>query len=100
MTIIKIYEKYCGDKIPVLLGLNIYLLFIILGMNSLFTITGMSTVRYCSVVRLERSWHAHNINIRIWTSHYIQAFWFFSMMFAVPPLTGFGQYIHDASKIW
>ena len=74
---------------------NVYLT----GLNSLFTITGMATVRYFSVVRLERSWHTHDPTLRIWSSLNIQTCWIASFIFATPPLAGFGQYTPDISKI-
>ena len=54
----------------------------------MFTIAGMATVRYFSVVKLERSWHTHDPNIRIWSSFNIQTCWISSFIFAAPPLAG------------
>ena len=67
-------------------------------MNSLYTIMGMALVRYLSVVKLERSWHMQT-NIRFWSSRHLHLFWVLSMIFAIPPLAGLGQYAKDTSKI-
>ena len=68
------------------------------GMNSLYTITGMATVRYLSVVRLQRSWHTET-NITFWSSRCIWVIWGVSLIFAAPPLVGLGQYVKDISQI-
>ena len=68
-------------------------------MNSLYTITGMATVRYLSVVRLDCTWHAQT-NITFWSSRYIRSIWGLSLVLSMPPLFGFGTYVIDISKIW
>ena len=68
-------------------------------MNSLFTITGMATVRYLSVVRLDCSWHIQT-SITFCSSRYIRLIWGLSLIFAIPPLTGIGAYVIDISEIW
>ena len=62
------------------------------------TITALAIVRYLSVVQLQRTWHAHK-NIKIWGSKYIWVLWILSLIFAVPPLFGLGNYEKDASKL-
>ena len=69
----------------------------ILGMSSLFTITGMSVVRYLSVVCLQRTWHTRTNN-KYWDSKHIWLLWGLSFLFAAPPLVGLGQYRKDLSK--
>ena len=69
------------------------------GLNSLFTVVSMAGVRYSSIVRLERFWHSQTRN-NFWSSPYILKLWGIALIFAIPPLVGFGEYKQDASEIW
>ena len=69
------------------------------GLNSLFTVVSMAGVRYSSVVRLERFWHSQTRS-NFWSSPYILKLWGIALLFAIPPMVGFGEYKLDASEIW
>ena len=67
-------------------------------MSSLYTITAMAAIRYSSVVRNERSWHLVT-DVKFLTSRYVQLIWVCSIIVAIPPLIGFGNYVKDAVNI-
>ena len=76
-----------------------YYVFYFEGLNSLFTVVSMAGVRYSSIVRLERFWHSQTRN-NFWSSPYILKLWGIGLIFAIPPLVGFGEYKQDSSEIW
>ena len=65
-----------------------------LGMGSLYTITAMAAIRYKSVIRFERWWHMLTIG-SYFSSNYVRLIWSFSLLLAVPPMVGFGNYVID-----
>ena len=69
----------------------------LLGMNSLYTITGMAVVRYLSVVRLERAWHLPT-KTTFFATRYIWIIWSLSFLIAAPPLIGWGRYAKDKAE--
>ena len=81
-----------------IIALNNYFISSLIGMNSLYTITGMATVRYLSVVRLDCSWHAQT-SITFWSSRYIRLIWGLAFVLSLPPLLGVGTYVIDMSKL-
>ena len=58
----------------------------------------MALIRYYSVVRFERSWHIATQEDFL-TSRYVQAIWAFSLLIAIPPIFGIGQYTPDVGMI-
>ena len=68
-------------------------------MNSLFSIMALANVRYLSVVRMQRKWHSE-IKSSFWSSKYLWYLWGMALMFAAPPLVGFGQYQKDEPLSW
>ena len=69
-----------------------------IGMGSLYTITALAAIRCKSVAGLDRSWTAVT-HETILTNLYVWAIWGMSLIIAIPPTMGFGQYSLDIGAI-
>ena len=68
------------------------------GMSSLYTITTLAAIRCISLIQYDRSWYVVTRDTFI-TSIYIQRIWVFSLILALPPVIGIGEYVHNIGMI-
>jgi len=67
-------------------------------MSSLYTITALAAIRCISVIQYDRTWYVVTRE-RFITSKYVQLIWVFSLILALPPVMGIGEYVHDIGMI-
>ena len=62
------------------------------------TITALAAIRCISVIQYDRTWYVVTRE-RFITSKYVQLIWVFSLILALPPVMGIGEYVHDIGMI-
>ena len=67
-------------------------------MGSLYTIVALAGIRCKSVAGLDRSWTSVT-HETILTNLYVWVVWGMSLIIAIPPMMGFGQYSLDIGAI-
>ena len=71
---------------------------IIEGMSSLYTITVLAAVRFISTIQYDNSWYV--VTREKWfTLRCVQLIWIFSLILAIPPTVGIGEYVKDIGMI-
>ena len=67
-------------------------------MNCLFTIIAMAIIRYLSVVKGDRSWNM-TTKSTIFTNRLVHLVWFASIVIAILPVLGFGEFSIDVAMM-
>ena len=67
-------------------------------MSCLYTITVLAAVRCQSVVKYDGSWYAVTSD-KFFTSRCLQMIWGISLVIALPPILGVGEFVVDIGMI-
>ena len=72
--------------------------FIITGMNCLYTLIAMAIIRYLSVVQGDSSWNM-TTKSTIFSNRLVHLIWFASIVIAILPVLGFGEFSIDVGMM-
>ena len=67
-------------------------------MNCVFTIIAMAIIRYLSVVQGDCSWNV-TTKSTIFSNRWVHLIWFASIVIAILPVLGFGEFSVDVGMI-
>ena len=69
-----------------------------LGMSSLYSITVLTAIRCKSVVKYDNSWYITTPQ-KFLSSRWVQMIWGVSLLLAIPPIIGYGEFVVDVGMI-